>query len=134
MAEISLGTLYDFNKAAMKNEKPLDPILFNKKITAIVKDIRTSKEGESQARFYWMLLNNERKDYTIFHINEPNTYYSYTVKQLEEDLKETLQNRGQVLSIDKLEDGNYEIWIRDLVTEDNIVYYLFDYTFGVIEA
>lgn len=132
MAEINLGTLYEFNQSAMNNEKPLDPILLNTKITEVVKDMRTSKNNKT--RFYWMLLNNSRKDYTIFHINEPNTYYLYTVKQLEDDLKETLQNRGQVLSIDQQEDGNYEIWIRDIGTQENVVYYLFDYSLAVIEA
>lgn len=132
MAEINLGTLYEFNQSAMNNEKPLDPILLNEKIKEVVKDMRTNKNNN--VRFYWMLLNNSRKDYTVFHIKEPNTYNLFIVKQLEKDLKETLQNRGQVLSIDQQEDGNYEIWIRDLETQENIVYYLFDYTIAVIEA
>ena len=46
----------------------------------------------------------------------------------------TLVNRGQVLSIDKQEDGNYEIWIRDPKTKENFVYYLFDYSYGIIKA
>ena len=32
---VELGTLYDFNKSAMKNEKPLDPIVLNRKISEI---------------------------------------------------------------------------------------------------
>ena len=35
MSEINLGTVYDINKQAMKNEKPLDPILLNKKLDEV---------------------------------------------------------------------------------------------------
>lgn len=114
MAEINLGTLYDFNKQAMTNEKPLDPILFNTKIKEIGFDS------------HWlMLLCHERKDYTVFHLISKEGW--------REALKETLNNRGYVLAIDKQEDGNYEIWIRDFETDENFVYYLFDYQYGIVE-
>ena len=62
MAELNLGTLYDFNKEAMKNEKPLDPIQFNLKVNEVAVELQ---EREAQ---YWMLLCHERRDYTIFNI------------------------------------------------------------------
>ena len=128
MAELTLGNLYEFNKQAMKNEPPMDPIIFNTKIHDIAEEIRTAKDS------YWMLLNHERKDFTIFHLKKENSVLKWMTDSLANDLKETLQNRGQILSIDKQEDGNYEIWIRDFDTEENFVYYFFDYTNAVIEA
>ena len=120
MPDIDLGmNLYDFNKQAMNQINPMDPIEFNKKISEIVSDMFLKSP-------YWMLLNNERKDYTVFII--------LTKEGIEEELKPTLTNRGHVLSIDKMEDGNYEIWIRDFDTKENFVYYLFDYSFGIIKA
>ena len=115
--EIDLGiTLYDVNKDLMAKENPLDPIDFNKKIKEVSETI-AKKE-------YWMLLCNERKDYSVFKIENINN--------ITKELTETITNRGQVISIDKQEDGNYEIWIRDNITKENFAYYLFDYSFGII--
>lgn len=120
MAEIDLGlTLYDFNKQGMSQEKMLDAIELNKQVANMIKDIAPRSK-------YWMLLSNERKDYTIFIILTTEGTYNEMIP--------TLRNRGEVLSIDKQEDGNYEIWIRDPNTKENFVYYLFDYTYGIIQA
>ena len=122
MAEISLGDLYSFNKQGMAQESPLDPILLFNKARETVIDILTVKDTK-----YWMLLCNERKDYTIFNLIAPDA------DSFSADLVETLKNRGLVLSIDKQEDGNFEIWIRDPDTKENFVYYLFNYNYGVVE-
>ena len=115
---LDLGlTLYDMNKQAMAQEPPLDQILFNIKMKEIA-DVMAKKD-------YWMLLNNERKDYTVFKVNNP--------ANIIDEVSITLTNRGQIISIDKQEDGNYEIWVRDYNTKENFVYYLFDYTFGVVK-
>lgn len=119
--EIDTGlSLYEINKNLMKEEKPLDPIATNIKIT------ETADSMLASFKKYWMLLSNERKDYTVFILNNS--------KNLSKELKETILNRGILLSIDKQKDGNFEIWIRDPETEENYIYYLFDYTFGVIEV
>lgn len=123
MAEITLGNLYDFNKSAMAQFIPLDTISFNRETESAMKEIyKKAKSGNC----YWMLLNNERKDYTVFIIE--------TFEGSLDEFRPTLLNRGQVLSIDKQEDENYEIWIRDPETKENFVYYLFDYSFGIIKA
>ena len=120
MAEVTLGNLYDFNKQAMSSIDPLDTIAFNIATQSMVHDIANRDTK------FWMLLSNERKDYTLFIIlTEDGTL---------NELRPTLCARGDVLSIDKQEDNNYEIWIRDPETKENFIYYLFDYTFGVIEA
>ena len=121
MADLDLGMdLYDFNKQAMNQEKPLDIIALH----IIVKDMITDIYGTKKP--YWMLLCRERNDYTVF--------IPLTIDGTYNDMLESLQNRGEVLSIDKQEDRNYEIWIRDIQTKENFVYYLFDYSFGVIKS
>ena len=120
MAEIDLGlNLYQFNQQGMSQIEPLDAIELNRQVSNMIKDIAPKSK-------YWMLLSNERKDYTIFIILTTEGTYNEMIP--------TLKNRGQVLSIDKQEDGNYEIWIRDPETKENFVYYLFDYTYGIIQA
>lgn len=123
MSEITLGNLYDFNKQAIANEPPLDMIEFNIDTDNLISDIMAQAV---KGHKYWMLLNNERKDYTVFIL--------LTKEGTLKEFRETLQNRGQVISIDKQEDNNYEIWIREPETQENFVYYLFDYTFGIIKA
>jgi hypothetical protein len=122
MADINLGNLYDFNKEAMKNENPLDPIQFNLKTNEIAVELQEREESQ-----YWMLLCHERRDYTIFNIIACQNH-----KDIERELKPTLLNRGTIISIEKQPDENWEIWIRDSENE-NFVYYLFPYDNGVIE-
>ena len=120
-AELDKGlSVYDINKNLMKEEKPLDIIAINVAVKNAADNILASFKK------YWMLLSNERKDFTVFIITNS--------QNLEKDLKETLLNRGQLLDIAKQEDGNFEIWIRDPETNENFIYYLFDYTFGIVEV
>ena len=119
--EIDTGlSMYDINKNLMAQEKPLDPIATNRAVKDAADGVLASFKR------YWMLLCRERNDYTVFIINSS--------KNLENELKETLLNRGQLLDITQQEDGNFEIWIRDPETKENFVYYLFDYSFGIIEV
>ena len=120
MGEITLGNLYDFNKSAMNSVDPLDIIEFNALTEKLVRDFM------ARHITVWMLLCNERKDYTVF--------LAFSSQGILNELRPTLLNRGDILSIEKQEDGNYEIWIRDKDSGENFVYYLFDYSFGLIQA
>lgn len=119
MGEITLGNLYDFNKQAMTREEPLDAILLNRATEELVNHMRKYK--------YTMLLCRERNDYTIFFNN------THKYEQAIKEVRETLMNRGLILAIDLQDDGAYEIWIRDIDTGENFVYYLFDYSNAVVE-
>ena len=119
--EIDSGlTLYDMNKQAYSQEKPLDVIALHIKVNDMITDLYSTKQP------YWMLLCRERNDYTVFIM--------LTKEGTINEMLEALQNRGQILSIDKQKDGNYEIWIRDIDTKENFVYYFFDYEFGIVKA
>lgn len=123
MSELNLGTLYDFNKNAMANEPPLDKIILNKKVKEVVNDMFSQFK-------YIMLLSNERRDYTVFIIEEGKS----TIDGFYNDLLESLENRGKVIAIDKQPAGEWEIWVRDFETNEDIIYYLFNYNFGVVEV
>lgn len=113
--------MYEFNKVNMAQIKPLDIIWFNKKC------ITTANEIAGAGATYWMLLCRERNDYTIFHFVE-------SIDKLADSINKTLRNRGDIIDFVRRDDGNYEIWIRDIDTKENFVYYLFDYNQAIIEV
>ena len=114
-------SLYDLNKQAYSQEKPLNPIALGVCVQEMIVDIMSR-----DSKGYWMLLCKDREDYTVFHL--------MTIEGIIRDMKETLLNRGSVLDIKLQKDGNYEIWIRDNETKENFAYYFFDYNFGIVEA
>lgn len=115
--------LYDFNKTNMAQIKPYDPIVLARMCNKTAHDIW----DRVQRPVYWMLLCRERNDYTIFCIKNQ-------VSEFSSALVECLNNRGKVLDITEQDDGNYEIWVRDFDTNENVAYYLFDYQNGVVEV
>ena len=114
-------TLYDMAKQLAAADNPMDPILFNKTCFEIATDM--------QSQFAWMLLCKERSDFTVF-LNTNNSKQ----KKIAKELMITLQNRGKVIHMDKQEDGAWEIWVRDLRTDENFAYYLFDYSKAIIDC
>lgn len=122
-------SLYEFNKTNMAQIKPYDPIVLHRLCKKVASDIWDANflAEEPRDKSYWMLLCKERSDYTIFCIE-------YNVKELASAIKDCLSNRGHVLDITRQSNGSYEIWIRDFDTEENVVYYLFDYNNAIIEV
>lgn len=119
--DIEMPSLYEQNQMLMDKEPALDPILFNKKVLEVSQRMASKK--------YWMLLCREQNNYTVFIIDDLGC-----PKLISEKLSITLKNRGEVLSIDLQPDGAYEIWIRMPGVEKPVVYYLFDYAFGIVEC
>ena len=126
MAEINLGTIYDFNKELMKKERVIDSILFNTQITKIAREMFI--DAKTKDEHYWMLLCHDRRDFTLFNI-----IASEEIDTIIEEIKPTLINRGKIISMVKQPNEAWEIWIRDAETADNFAYYLFKYDNGVIE-
>ena len=117
--------LYDFNKINMAQIKPYDIITLNRRCKDITKEIWCSfLQGDHS---YWMFLCRERNDYTVFRLEN-------SISDFESALIECLNNRGKVLDITKQSDNNYEIWIRDFDTDENVIYYLFNYNNAIIEV
>lgn len=123
MSEVVMGTLYDLNKNILLKETPID---INKAFTDIKIDFVNFLAKHCNT--FYMLLCNERKDYTIFQCK---SFKSSTV--MLDELKECIKNRGELLSIEPTEDGfAYEIWTK--IDENVFVYYLFPYDNAVIEC
>lgn len=125
MAEIGMGTLYDWNKSAMEQIKGLNA-------TELKDKLREIKNKLFNQGKYYMLLCHERRDYTVFNLLR-NTIIEHDVaKKATNELKECLENRGTILSIDDQHNGSWEIWIRN--DEGVFCYYLFPYDNAVIEC
>jgi len=121
MNEMTLGTVYDFNKELSKREKPLDMLEINSKVSAISADLIQYK--------YVMLLCHELRDYTLFNL----VFSKHDETVFKKELLETLLNRGQIVSMDRTgDDLAWEIWIRQ--DDDDFCYYLFNYNDGVVEV
>lgn len=124
MAEIGMGTLYDWNKSAMEQIKGLN--------TTELKDkMREIKNKFFNQGKYYMLLCHERRDYTVFNLKREVSGHDVSKKATNE-LKECLENRGTILSIDDQNNGAWEVWIRN--EEGIFCYYLFPYDNAIIEC
>ena len=125
--EFAMGTLYDLNKGLVQQTeiKLSEGILNSKK--EIIKNFLVGKNSN-----YYMLLCNEKKDYTIFRMG---TNYDYTEKSKKVAsilVDECLINRGEIRGIDITKDKEaIEIWMS--IEEDSYVYYFFPYDNAIIE-
>ena len=124
-AKVDLGNLYDVNKTLMKELPDLTLEELELKKEELIDFI--NGHGDE----YFMLLCNDRKDYTIFNfMDRTETGINNGISIL---LDECLPNRGTLKSIALTEDQNaIEIWI--LINNECFCYYLFPYDLGVIEC
>ncbi len=125
--EVPLGTLYDLNKQVMLKEKKLS-------ISKIEKAKRDLEEWFNwRIDGYAMLLCRERYDFTVFHLYEKQNINPPKVAA--EELIDILQNRGNILSIEKdpnIANNAWEIWLR--IDGEVFAYYLFGCDDWVIEC
>ena len=122
-SNITLGTAYEINKNLVeKYEKELTTKELQNKKTEIINFIQ---ETEGQ---YYMLLCNDKKDYTIFNILNKNN-----IKEMTNILvDECLTNRGIIKGIDLTKDKcAIEIWLS--IENEAFCYYFFKYDDAVIE-
>ena len=121
------GTLYDMNKNIVKqNEIELSKGVLNSKKQIITDFIKKCNNS------YYMLLCNERKDYTVFRwVNICNDEDAKEIAKILVD--ECLINRGEIRGIDltKTRDA-IEIWM--VIDDDAYVYYFFPYDSAIIEV
>ena len=116
--DVSLGTLYDFNKQLILRQGKLT----GKKIESIKKELEDWFNWQIDG--YAMLLCRERYDFTVFHLYENQNPYPPAVAASE--LIDVLKNRGQILSIEKDNEtmnNAWEIWLK--IEDEAFAYYLF---------
>lgn len=123
---ITLGNLYELNKQALAKSNPLTEEEINNTKPQIEEWFNWQIDG------YAILLCRERYDFTIFHLYEKANPNPPAVAVSE--LIETLNNRGQILSIerDMTNDKAWEIWIK--IENEIFAYYLFNCDDWVIEC
>lgn len=127
MSNIEMGTVYDLNKQLVQStEKVISPYKLNEKKKLIKTFVRECKDN------YFMLLCNERKDYTIF-----NCISDKTEDKLNElanvFVDECLINRGQIKGIDLTEHKDaIEVWLS--IDDEAFCYYFFPYDLGIVEV
>lgn len=123
---ITLGNLYELNKQALTKSNPLTEEEINNIKPQIEEWFNWQIDG------YAILLCRERYDFTIFHLYEKANPNPPAVAVSE--LVETLNNRGQILSIEKdiTNDKAWEIWIK--IEDEIFAYYLFNCDDWVIEC
>ena len=113
--------LYDLNKNVINQLDPLTPGEITMKMS-LFKDYYDKADN-----LYHMLLCRDFNYYTIFNYNSmPNTPdFSSMICTIITEL-------GEVYSIELLEDGAMEIWIRPTGEESPYAFYLFPYDAGVV--
>ena len=79
---------------------------------------------------YAMLLCNDRRDYTIFHLYENQNPNPQAIAAAE--CLGCLTDRGKILSMDLNKDKAWEIWLE--IDKEPFCYYLFCYDNAVIEC
>ena len=124
---VSLGTLYDFNKQLILKE--------GKMTKAQIEKIKPELEEwfNWQIDGYAMLLCRERYDFTVFHLYEKENRNPPQVATKE--LLDLLHSRGRILSIEKdteVLNNAWEIWLE--INKEAFVYYLFNCDDWVIQC
>jgi len=125
--EASLGNLYEMNKIIVKDHEPeLTEGNLNSKKQIIIDYIQKCKNN------YYMLLCNERKDYTVFRWSDlKSSLAPMCIANILVD--ECLKNRGSIHGIDLTQEKDaVEIWL--VIDDDAYVYYFFPYDAAVIEV
>jgi hypothetical protein len=126
-SEISLGNLYDMNKQIMVKAPEIDINVLSQKKEGLMKWV-----NEHFKQSYFMLLCNERKDYTVFRMRDTVATIG-AVQDMVNDVIECMTNRGTLLAIDLQEAGGWELWMRDEIENEAYMYLLFPYGSAVIE-
>lgn len=124
-SKVSLGTLYDINKNAMKSIKELS---YEERVAKrkLVEDFITDTHNH-----YYMLLCNDRRDFTIVTLDSTNeekrAAAAFTV------VDECLVNRGKIKAIDLTEHKDaIEMWLN--IDDEEFCYYFFPYDNAIVEV
>lgn len=126
ISNITLGTAYEINKDLVeKYEKELTDTQLDDKKDNIIDFL------EDTENTYYMLLCNDRKDYTVFNLK--NEKAKSEMEATEVLVDECLKNRGIIKSIELTKNKDaIEIWLS--IDGESYCYYFFPYDNAVIEC
>lgn len=124
MSEVGCGTTYEWAQNDMRNKEPMAKHELRDNMANIGAWFSSNWESK-----YYMLLNRELSDYTIFNFKTKN--YNKAV----EDLYDLFAVRGPILDIDYNHDYHYfEIWTHYQGDDTPHMYILFQCPDFVIEV
>jgi hypothetical protein len=113
--------LYDLNKNVISQLNPLTPGEITMKMSLI-------RDYYNQANnIYHMLLCKDFSYYTIFNYDSMLSFPDFPSA-----ICTIITELGEVYSIELLEDGAMEIWIKPTGEESPYAFYLFPYDAGVV--
>lgn len=113
MADFEVGSLLELNRQAMSGL----PVLNKENVSLKMFELKMWAMAHKNTK-HFMLLSNEKRDYTFFRL-ETNNYNNF-----EKELQEVIESRGKIVSIDKNEEfDTYDVWIR--CGEENNYYMVF---------
>ena len=130
MADMSLGNLYDMNKAIIGQ---VEKAYSKKDLAQQIKKVWIPIMEVNPANNYYMLLCNELKYYTIIRFTEHSESKNL---QACRELQECLECCGRVYAFDSDPD-NYatvEIWVQDRETKEMHCFYLFGCDAFIVEV
>lgn len=123
MANVEIGTLYELNKQVMAQLPPQEESVLQSNYNTI-----GSWFGKDQNRWF-MLMCKERSDFTFLHITD-----NQFTKAIFE-LKEILEERGQVLAIQYLHgEDSFEIWVKNTEKDEVYMFMLFNAEWMIVEV
>lgn len=128
--EIDSGmNLYEFNRVNMGKLPVLKTIEEFEGAKLVIENFINDKLGT-----YYMMLNHERKDFTLFNFLQGVIVDSKTETMIN-DVLECMDNRSLDIIDISPDEANMalEIWVKERQTEAVYMYLLFPYDFGVIE-
>ena len=114
MAEVATN-LHDLNKMVIGQMQPLEK-------EEVMKLVGKINDLMSEHRQYFMLLSNEKRDYTVFNLIKRKE------KALGAQVVEVLESRGVIKDYDVKGNDAIEFWV------DDTFYALFPYDLGVVEC
>lgn len=122
--EVSLGTLYDFNKNLIQQQPDLTAEQIKEK-RKVVEDFIREKNNR-----YYMLLCNDRKDFTVFTLLDGEDKSATAAYEM---VNECLIPRGIIKDIDLTQHKDaIEIWM--LIDDEIYCYYFFPYDNAIVEV
>lgn len=123
MGNVECGTIYGWNQQEMNLQTPLD----TQTVTKTLVNVGAWFSSNMKVHYY-MLLNREFNDYTIFNFLSQNFYKGV------QELQETLENRGLILAVEYNHTNDYyEIWLKSNQDGLSHMYLLFPCDDFIIE-
>ena len=113
--------LYELNKSVVSQLDPMTTQDISSKMDLLMEYFHKSNN------YYHMLLCKDYNYYTIFNLDDTLSFPNFAGA-----VCTIISELGDVYSIEQLEDGAVEIWIKPAGEESALAFYLFPYDKGVV--